>query len=150
MNPVCRIILFFSLPLLPVPAIAATVAVGTVAGDGTGISLQYQKQPGGAIHITGHFFQQDRAALETVYQHFIRPDWLPAGSRFYSGFGLRGHAARSTTGVREYYQMALPLGLQYAPPGWPVQAFFDQSVLIGDLPLTGFSTRFQGGFRTSF
>lgn len=140
------ICLFFTTPIG-----AEEWSLGTVADSSTGISLQYKQKSQTAVHVSMHFFAGDVMALEGDWQSLHTPayDWRPINYKLYTGIGMRGMVQQDDP-LSEEYAIAIPLGLQWNPQGFPLEMFAEASAMIGALPATGVKGRARGGLRAVF
>jgi len=132
------------------PLLAESWSLGSVVGQGSGLSVQYRSDTDSGLHMVGRLYDGDQLALEAVQQHFTRSDLIFKNTlELYSGLGLSGEADRNSKNY-ESYHLVLQLGAQWSLRSVPVQFFVDQSLLTGPLPYTDVLGRLQGGFRGVF
>lgn len=126
-------------------------SLGTVADPSTGLSLQYKQKNNTAVHVSMHFFAGDVFALEGDWQSFYTPsyEWRPFNYKLYTGLGMKG-ATEHEDPLSEEYALAIPLGMQWNPQGFPLELFAEAAALIGTLPATGVKGRARGGLRAVF
>ena len=143
-------LIFCIFNVLSIEGRAAEWGVGTVLGQGSGLSLQYREDEATGFHFSGRVEDEDRMSLELVHQQFYYPQ-LFGGKimEFYSGVGMEGQADRYSD-HREQYRLALLFGVQWEPMGFPLQVFADQAGLLGPLPFTSLYGRLQVGLRAVF
>ncbi len=122
-------------------------SVGTVVGSGTGISVLFKPHVNQGIHMMGRVDAASSMSFELNNQIYFKPaEIINTGLDLFTGYGLQGNAKRQDD-LRETYELAIPVGMEWRWRQFPLTIFADETALIGNLPSTNLTLRFEIGLR---